>query len=128
MYMMWSKCVFFNGSYQLERDILNANCPAECKSLGRRIPNFDKERWDKVAKNFVYAGNMAKYTQNKYLLELLMEVPGEFVECSPTDKIWGIGLRVEDERAFDKTQWQGTNWLGKVLTDVRDSLDNLYYS
>jgi len=126
MYMMWSKNRFFNGPF--EQEILNASHPSECKSIGRKIPNFDPVIWNNLAKTFVYAGNMAKFSQNRDLLQVLFEVPGEFVECSPTDKIWGIGLDIEDDRVFDKMQWQGTNWLGEVITDVRDSLGELYYT
>ncbi|MCC5438770.1 NADAR domain-containing protein [Clostridium botulinum] len=44
------------------------------------------------------------------------------VETSPYDKIWGIGLSEEDPRAWDSNQWLGTNWLGIVLTRLRDDL------
>lgn len=40
------------------------------------------------------------------------------MEASPTDLLWGIGLSEWDELAQDKT-----NWLGEVLTKVRDDLD-----
>ena len=125
-YMMWCKNRLFRGPY--EADILIADNPSVCKSIGRKIPNFDKDLWDSLAKTFVYTGNMAKFTQNLDLLKIMMEQPGEFVECSPVDKIWGIGLPLGDKRCFDKTQWNGQNWLGKVLTDVRDSLAPIYRS
>ena len=44
------------------------------------------------------------------------------VEASPYDKIWGIGLKQDDPRASDPTQWQGTNWLGVALMQARDEL------
>jgi ribA/ribD-fused uncharacterized protein len=44
------------------------------------------------------------------------------VEASPVDRIWGIGLAEDDPRAKDKSQWQGTNWLGYALTQVRNEL------
>jgi len=44
------------------------------------------------------------------------------VEASPLDKVWGIGLAVEDSRVHDPKQWQGLNLLGKVLMRVRDEL------
>ena len=44
------------------------------------------------------------------------------VEASPTDRIWGIGLTAEDKRAQSRATWRGQNWLGEVLTALRDDL------
>ena len=44
------------------------------------------------------------------------------VEASPYDRIWGVGLDVEDPRILDENQWQGQNLLGKALMDVRTEL------
>lgn len=127
MYMMWAKNATFNGG--LEQEILSAKHPGDCKRLGRQIQNFNPDVWNKVAKQFVYTGNMAKFLQNKDLCNALMQLTcDKFVECSPTDKIWGIGLDIKDPRCVDPTQWQGTNWLGEVITDVRNSLSDIYYS
>jgi predicted NAD-dependent protein-ADP-ribosyltransferase YbiA (DUF1768 family) len=34
------------------------------------------------------------------------------IEASPTDRIWGIGLAANDERAVDPAAWRGLNLLG----------------
>ena len=44
------------------------------------------------------------------------------VEASPTDRIWGIGLAQDDPRASDRSKWRGTNWLGEILTEVREEI------
>ena len=46
----------------------------------------------------------------------------EIVEASPEDRIWGIGLHMNDIRVHDKTKWGGTNWLGIELQRVREAL------
>lgn len=124
MYMMWAKNAVFNGSY--EDAILSSTHPAECKKYGRMIENFNPEIWDDVAKHFVFVGNIAKFTQNKDLYESLLSIECDrFVECSPTDKIWGIGLELSDPNCKDRSMWKGTNWLGDVITDVRNCLTNI---
>jgi len=46
--------------------------------------------------------------------------PNNIIPIKENDKIWGIGLAEDDPRAKDKRTWQGTNWLGQVLTKVRE--------
>ena len=42
------------------------------------------------------------------------------MEASPYDGVWGIKLSVKDPDALDKSKWQGKNWLGEVLTRLRE--------
>lgn len=44
------------------------------------------------------------------------------VEASPYDEIWGIGLCDWEEDALDEKTWRGRNFLGFILTEVRDEL------
>lgn len=41
-----------------------------------------------------------------------------FVEASPVDVIWGVGLHYEDDRVLDEKQWKGQNLLGKAINKV----------
>lgn len=103
--------------------IMTIMLPSEQKKLGRLVKNFDVTRWNEVAKSIVYKGNYAKFSQNPNFKKAIFETTGTtLVEASPLDKIWGIGLSEEDERAKDRSHWLGTNWLGEVLTQVRDDL------
>jgi Domain of unknown function (DUF1768). len=44
------------------------------------------------------------------------------VEAAPWDKAWGIGLAADDKKARNRDTWRGKNWLGEVLTRVRDDI------
>ena len=56
--------------------------------------------------------------------ELISYGDREIVEASPTDKIWGIGLAVDDPEIHDKSNWQGTNWLGDVIMQVKADIES----
>lgn len=121
-YMMWKKATLFNDG-ETAMMILSAKTPREQKELGRQVRNFDRDKWNSHCKKFVYDGCMAKFKQNRQLmLELLDTGNTELVEASPNDTIWGIGLHQTDPLALDKSNWRGTNWLGEILTQVRNDI------
>jgi ribA/ribD-fused uncharacterized protein len=121
-YMMAKKALTFNDqeSYKM---IMYSDNPRDQKAFGRRVKNFNAEVWSVISREVVYQGNYAKFTQNPELKEQLMATGDlEIVEASPYDKIWGIGLGEEDPRAWDKSTWDGLNWLGEAIMRVRETL------
>lgn len=121
-YMMFAKAVVF-ADYESMEKIMATDSPSTQKALGRKVKGFDKDVWEVGARSLVYAANWAKFTQNPDLWEWLKSTAGTtLVEASPYDKIWGIGLSEEDPRCLDRNLWQGTNWLGEVVTQVREDI------
>ena len=128
-FMMAEKARYFQDEERLSA-ILRAEHPREQKQLGREITGFDEDEWQHLESNgraycwnIVYRGNVAKFTQNPELQKTLLRTGGTtLVEASPVDSIWGIGLAADDSRAQDRRSWLGRNWLGEVLTEVRDEL------
>tara|TARA_Y100000034_G_scaffold125150_2_gene174323 strand:+ start:2916 stop:3398 length:483 start_codon:yes stop_codon:yes gene_type:complete len=121
-YMMAEKARLFDDNATLKK-IMATSSPKEQKALGREVKNFDAGKWNAVAKDVVKKANLAKFRQNPKLKDQLLATEGTtLVEASPYDKIWGIGLRENDARALDRQTWQGTNWLGEVLTQVREEI------
>ena len=119
--MMYSKARFF-GDEEIADKIMNTSSPREQKDLGRIVKNFDQSKWDDVARKIVYQINHCKFSQNPEFNNLMKENTGKmFVEASPYDKIWGIGMDEENPDRFDVTKWNGKNWLGECITRV--SLD-----
>lgn len=122
-YMMAEKARIFRD-YDTEEKILQASNPEEIKRLGRRVRNFNEFYWVVVSYDVVRRGNMAKFSQNPELLSFLLSTKGKIlVEASPYDKIWGIGMKA-CAKANNPENWQGTNKLGFILTEVRDTLSN----
>ena len=46
----------------------------------------------------------------------------DFVEGSPIDKIWGVGIAWDSPLIEDEGNWLGENLLGKILNSVREAL------
>lgn len=121
-FMMAEKARLFRDS-EAEEAIMASSSPRDQKAFGRKVRGFDAHAWDRVCREVVYRGNLAKFEQIPNLKnELLASGSRTIVEASPTDSIWGIGLAKEDPRALDPAQWRGTNWLGIAIMQVRDHL------
>lgn len=120
--IMWAKAHLFNDE-EVANKILETDDPKTQKALGRKVRNFDVDVWNQNAPGIVTYICYYKFSQNEYLKNLILSYGNrEFVEASPHDKIWGIGLHYEDDDVLDKSKWQGKNWLGIALTNVRDKL------
>ena len=70
-YMMHKKALFFGDTDTAEKIMLTSH-PRDQKQLGREVKNFNVDRWSKVNLQFVYKGNLAKFTQNEDLKQLLL--------------------------------------------------------
>jgi hypothetical protein len=121
-YFMYTKAITF-GDEEIAEKILKTDNPKECKNLGRQVKNFNSEEWDKIKEEIMYKAVKAKFEQdglcNSCILNYLNK---DFVEGSPYDKIWGVGIKYDDKRILNKKNWQGQNLLGKILTRVKDEL------
>ena len=127
-YMMAEKARLFKDK-AAEKAIMKSRSPYEQKMLGRKVKRFNVDKWNNVARDIVYRGNMAKFGQNKDLLERLFSTEGTtLVESSPVDTIWGIGLAEDNPKARNRSTWNGKNWLGEVLTRVREDLKDQHSS
>ena len=97
--------------------------PKTVKLLGRAITPYDDAKWAAVRQEVIYRGLLAKFGQNSGLKHQLLATGDALIaECSPNDRIWGIGLPLDDPRCQDPAQWQGESILGRALMRVRDTL------
>ena len=123
-WMMAQKALLFNDREIYEK-IIVAKSPAEAKTLGRQVSNFNEATWNSKRFDIVVKGSLAKFTQHKDLKEFLLNTKEKIlVEASPVDRIWGIGLTAESEEAENPKRWNGLNLLGFALMEVRDIIRN----
>lgn len=121
-YMMYKKAELF-GDVEIQQQILNTQNPSLQRELGRKVKNFDQKTWNENCQRIVYEANLFKFTQNETLKEVLLQYyDKEFVEASPIDKIWGIGMAYTNDLILDKKNWKGTNFLGIAINKVVNEL------
>lgn len=121
---MYIKAVCFKD-YDTAQEILNTPSPKEAKKLGRKVKGFSEEIWESVRENAMYtAVKLRAAFDPEYKSEILKPeyVGRSFVEASPFDKVWGIGLSEEDQKADDEENWPGLNLLGKTLNRLREEM------
>lgn len=122
-YFMWRKAMEFKDE-ETAKKILEAETPKEAKKLGRKVKGFDDSVWDKKKYDVMFTANVHKYHQNPPLAVWLIDHMfdnKQFVEASPYDKIWGIGMSMDAEGVDDEANWKGQNLLGRVLNSIRNN-------
>ncbi len=121
-WMMAKKAELFNDKENLKQ-IIQCKTPAEAKKLGREVRNYNDTIWLEKRFDIVKNGNHHKFSQNKDLLEFLLNTNERIiVEASPVDPIWGIGMASDDKDINNPEKWKGLNLLGFALMEVRDEL------
>ncbi|MBM4793206.1 NADAR family protein [Streptomyces sioyaensis] len=121
-WMMAGKARLF-GDAEAERRALAARHPRQAKDAGRTVRGFDEETWQRRRFALVVEGSVHKFGQDAALREYLLGTGSRvLVEASPLDRIWGIGLAADEERAADPARWRGLNLLGFALMAARQRL------
>ena len=121
-YMMYCKATCFQDA-EIARQILETEDVATIKALGRSVKGYDDNHWNGVRQIVVYQGLCAKFEQNEDLkYKLLSTGDALLAECAVRDRIWGIGLSMNDPDRLNRFKWQGQNLLGYALMMVRENL------
>ncbi|MCX5400087.1 NADAR family protein [Streptomyces sp. NBC_00102] len=123
-WMMAGKARLF-GDAEAELAAREARTPAAAKKAGRLVRGFDEDVWARERFGLVVAGSVHKFGQDPELRAYLLATGNRvLVEASPLDRIWGIGLAKDDERAEEPRRWRGLNLLGFALMEARERLRN----
>lgn len=119
-FMMAEKASLF-GDLATRARVLEAPSPGAAKALGRQVRGFDESAWLEHRFAIVVRSNRAKFSQNAELERFLKSTGTRvLVEASPVDRVWGIGLSHDDDKASNPNLWQGLNLLGFALMQVRE--------
>lgn len=127
-YLMQAKAHLF-GDETTRRLILETTDPRKIKALGRDVTPFADDVWAARRFDVMVLGLFGKLDANPVFAKALLAVPpGRFVEASPYDDIWGIGMAASDPMATDPAAWRGLNLLGsawdKALRGLRLAFDS----
>ncbi len=121
-WMMAAKARLF-ADPEGERRALASGHPAQAQQAGRLVRGFDEDVWRRERLSIVVEGSMHKFAADAGLREFLLNTGDRvLVEASPRDRVWGIGLTADDERAEDPGRWRGSNLLGFALMEARRRL------
>lgn len=124
-YMMYEKAVIFHDM-DMAQKILSENDVAKIKQYGRQVAQYNETIWNGLRQIVVYRGLLAKFSQNAKLgMKLKKTEDAILAECAVHDRIWGIGLSMQDPCRFDMEKWRGQNLLGFALMQVREQLQGM---
>lgn len=121
-YIMEGKALIFKD-LEKAREIMAALDPVVQKNLGREVKGFNQQEWEEKAPDMVKKGLLKKFTSSDFLKEFLLETEDTIlVECNAYDKLFSCGLSLTNPDKTDESKWDGKNWLGKFLGEVRTQL------
>ena len=120
--MMYRKAICFYDA-AAAAEILKTDDVAKIKALGREVFGYDDNVWNGIRQIIIYEGLLAKFSQNEELKQQLLATgDATLAECAVKDRIWGIGLSMNDPDRLDKAKWKGQNLLGYSLMMARNKL------
>ena len=84
-------------------DIFNlmreSETPYEVKKLGKKVKGFSETEWDRVKFDYMIEAVTNKFNALSYKHQYQLRQFAEkhfFVECSPFDTVWGVGVSEAD--------------------------------
>ncbi|KAL9105797.1 MAG: hypothetical protein Q9227_009099 [Pyrenula ochraceoflavens] len=97
--------------------------PRKQKAEGRNVSGFSENVWNTVSPEVCIVATIARAKADDNLARIFRRSgTRKFVEGSPSDRTWGVGIRYNDPRILDPDNWQGQNRLGRCHDETRDIL------
>ena len=103
-----------------------ATCdPYLMKKLAYKVKecnDYDATKWESEIPNIAYKASSAKYTQNTYFGQCLLDTDNKLLAEASTEKPWGCGMKLDNAILKDSTKWTTVGIMGEVLMKVREEL------
>jgi ribA/ribD-fused uncharacterized protein len=116
-----SQKAYFAEEPQIAAKIKDTVNPAECKLMGDRLV-VNNQDWLSVAKTLVYKACKNKFHSDPRARKFLLDTGNTILIEAGPDKVWGVGLKLNNPQILNCDAWQGDNLLGKILMSVRSEL------
>ena len=121
-YLMYHKALVMGDNDAANRILVSPD-PKVAKAVGRKIKNWDEQKWVSARSLIMERALLQKVEQNLDLKQKLLETGTRVLaEASPYDAIWGIGCSKTDPRAKHIATWPGLNLLGEAWMHVRSKV------
>lgn len=117
-YVQFNKAVTVGDQEKAAR-IMSTDDSQEAMYIGKSI-NTEHSSWGEKAAEVMKAALLVKFSDPAFKLALQMteSIIGESIQ----HKVWGTGLSMGHQQAFNPRQWKGENVTGKLLSKVKSEL------
>ena len=92
------------------------------KAAAHHIKGLNETKWKPFARKTMEKACLLKFTQNQDLKSKLLSSQGTLVEANRRDTYFSCGISLSDPNILDRSKWLGENMLGRILTQLRETL------
>jgi len=114
-YVQYNKAMSV-GDREKAAMIVSTDDPQEAMHLGNSI-NTEHSAWSDNAAEVIEAALLVKFQEPAY--KLALQSTEDVIGESTQHKVWGTGLSMGHQQAFDPRRWTGKNMMGKLLSKVK---------
>ena len=122
-YFQYAKALLF-GDNSTDLNILKETDPYKNNSLDNKVNGYRKPLWEQKAYNILKRVNEEKCTINHDAKQALLNTGTRRIGEASPDHLYGTGIIISSPTATDTSKRIGKNWMGQILTEIRDEMNN----
>lgn len=112
-------------NFRFAAKAMNTSDPIEHKKLLETLKEDGKqEMWITSLDNWLVPGLKAKFSQNAYLRDFLLNTGERRIGEATFDLTWGIGIDLRHPQILNEVYWTGMNKMGRALEKVREQISS----